>query len=99
VRRLSDKESYSIITSWLERCNLLKRLSFEPRYVSKHNTQTARRVGYYPISWKALKLESFYLYEYLAPEKSNHNSEAESIPSGADYTDKVVEEGGENERQ
>lgn len=30
VRKLSDEESYSVIISWLERCNMLKRLSFDP---------------------------------------------------------------------
>ncbi|MGC1134091.1 MAG: hypothetical protein WA941_14800 [Nitrososphaeraceae archaeon] len=65
VRRLPDEESYSVISWWLEKCNLIKRLSFDPKYISKQNVRNARRIGYYPISWNNLKLENIYLYNLL----------------------------------
>jgi hypothetical protein len=66
VRKLSDEESFSVISWWLDNCNFLKRLSFDPKYMSKYNIRKTRRIGYYPISWNALKLENVHLYQLLA---------------------------------
>jgi hypothetical protein len=71
VRKLSDEESCSVISRWLEKCSLKKSLSFDPKDISNQNIRNARRIGYYPISWTALKLEDVYLYKTLL-EGSTH---------------------------
>lgn len=71
VKRLSNEESYSVISWWLRRCNLKKRLSFDPNSISKQNIRNARSIGYYPISWNGLKLENIYLYRLLNSEKAS----------------------------
>lgn len=81
VRKLSDEESSSVVSRWLDSCNLIKRLSFDPKYLLKYNIRNARRIGYYPISWNALKLENTYLYKYLVcyKEKTNFENRIHSI--------------------
>jgi hypothetical protein len=61
VRKLSNEESYPIIRTWLEKCDSIRRLSFNPKYLLKYYIRNARRIGYYPIAWNALKLENIYL--------------------------------------
>ena len=96
LRRLSDEESYFIIISWLERCNLLRRLSFDPRYNTKHNIQNARRIGYYPISWNTLKLENIHLYELLAFEKNKVELPQSGKRHSNNDLNKFVKQGGDN---
>ena len=69
VRKLSDEESLSIIRGWLEKCNSIKRLSFDPKYVLKYNIRKSKRIGYYPISWNALRTENMYVYQRLTVRK------------------------------
>lgn len=70
VRKLSDEESISIIRGWLEKCNSIKCLSFDPKDILKYNIRKSRRIGYYPISWNALRTENLYVYQRLTVRKS-----------------------------
>ena len=65
VRKFSDESSYREITSWLERCNRTKKLSFNPKQRARYDIQNARRIGYYPIGWNTLKTDNIYLYRQL----------------------------------
>ena len=65
VRKLSDEESASVVSRWLNNCNSIKRLSFDSKYLLKYNLRNARRIGYYPASWNTLKTENIYLYNHL----------------------------------
>lgn len=65
VRKQSEKESYSIISNWLEKCNHIEGLSFYPRSRIQYNIQSAKKMGYYPISLRDLKIENKNLYAIL----------------------------------
>jgi hypothetical protein len=65
VLKLSDEESFSILRQWLDNCNSIMRLSFDPKYILKYNIRNARKIGYYPISWNTLKSENINLYQHL----------------------------------
>jgi hypothetical protein len=65
VRKLSDMDAYVGIMLWLELCNKLKRLSFDPKHIARYDIQSAKRIGYLPISSKDLKLENKKLHELL----------------------------------
>lgn len=65
VRKYSDENSYLKIISWLQICNRTNKLSFNPKQKVRYDIQSARRIGYYPISQNTLKIENFYLYHHL----------------------------------
>lgn len=65
VRKCSDEDSHLGITSWLECCSKVKRLSFNPKQRARYDIRSARRNGYLPISSKDLKLDNIYLYRLL----------------------------------
>jgi hypothetical protein len=65
IRKVSDKVAYSVIITWLQKCNSIRKLTFNPRYILKQNIHNARRIGYYPIGWNALKIENSYLHKLL----------------------------------
>ncbi len=66
TRKCSAVESYNVIKNWLDKCNQLRSLDFNPNYMIKYNITSARRSGYLPISLKKLKTENAYLYNLLA---------------------------------
>lgn len=78
VKGLSDEESYYIIILWLQKCSLLRKLSFDPRFTTKQNIHNTRRVGYYPISYGVLKQENTNLHKLLSNEGYSFNSDLQS---------------------
>ena len=79
VKGFSDEESYYIINLWLQKCSLLRKLSFDPRFTTKQNIRNARRVGYYPISYGVLKQENTNLHKLLSNE--SYSSDSDSQPT------------------
>jgi Primase X len=69
IRRLASEEAYDTIRSWLDKCNSLRRLNFNPSYMIRRNISTAKRGGYLPISLDKLRRESTYLYEVVTSKK------------------------------
>ena len=65
VRKLQDEQASYIIREWLEKCNSIKRLSFDKRSRIRYDIRSARKRGFYPISLNMLKLENFDLYNIL----------------------------------
>jgi Primase X len=65
VKKLSNDEALSVIITWLDNCNSIESLSFIPRPRARYNIQTARRIGYYPLSLKVLRAENTNLYNLL----------------------------------
>jgi Primase X len=61
VRKLPKEESYSIMKDWLDRCNRVKELKFNPKIKIKEGLKGASK-GYYPISKEKLKEENRQLY-------------------------------------
>ena len=66
IRKLAGEEANKTISSWLDKCNSLRRLDFNPNYMIKHNIHAAKKVGYLPIGLDKLKTENWYLYKTLA---------------------------------
>jgi hypothetical protein len=63
VRKLQYEESFNIIKEWLDRCNQVRRLDFNPNTKLK---ETLARVGsYYPISLEKLKQDNNELYQKI----------------------------------
>jgi hypothetical protein len=77
IRKVSDEVAYSIIVTWLQKCNSIRKLIFSPRYILKQNIRNAKRIGYYPIGWDALKIENYYLYRLL-----DHDNPKVNPPGG-----------------
>lgn len=50
TRKLSDEDALSIIMTWLENCNAVGRLTFNPRKRARYDIRYARRKGSYPLS-------------------------------------------------
>ncbi|MGA9843677.1 MAG: DNA primase noncatalytic subunit PriX [Nitrososphaeraceae archaeon] len=64
VKNLTREECYSVIKDWLDKCNKLERLNFNPKIKIKEGLKGASK-GYYPISLEKLKKENNSLYEMI----------------------------------
>jgi hypothetical protein len=64
VERLSSEETSSIIEYWLDNCNNLERLDFEPQ--AKINDAIKRVGDFRPIRLDALKMEDKKLYDLVS---------------------------------
>ena len=64
VKNLSREESYSVINDWLDECNKLEMLNFNPKLKIKEGLKGASK-GYYPISLEKLKEENKELYDIV----------------------------------
>jgi hypothetical protein len=65
VRKLSDEQVGHLIRIWLQKCNSVKRVSFDVTSRIRYDIQSVRKRGYYPISWEQLKKESIDLFNLL----------------------------------
>jgi hypothetical protein len=65
VKKLSDDQANYIIREWLKKCDLVKRVSFETPSRIRYDIQSARRRGFYPISWNQLRTENVALYSII----------------------------------
>jgi Primase X len=72
IRKYSVEEASNLIKNWLDKCNQLKSLDFNPNYMIKYNINSAKRNGYLPISLEKLRIENTYLYNMLAKSKVNN---------------------------
>ena len=62
-RGLSYDESYSIIRDWLDKCNAVKRLDFNPHYKIKGALNSSN--NFLPINKEKLKNENYGFYRIL----------------------------------
>ena len=53
------------VKEWLEKCNSVRRLSFDKRSRIIYDIQSARKKGFYPIGWNELKTENKELFGFL----------------------------------
>ena len=68
VKKLSNNESYQILNEWLDKCNSLERLDFNPDQKIRYEL---KRVGnYYPLGVQKLKNDNQFneLYQLLKKE-------------------------------
>jgi hypothetical protein len=68
VRKLPDDQATHTIREWLEKCNSVKRISFDETSRIRYNIQSVRRKGFYPIGWNQLKTDNVGLYNLLKIE-------------------------------
>jgi Primase X len=65
VRKLSDEQVGRVIREWLQKCNSVKRISFDVTSRIRYDIQSVRKRGYYPIAWEQLKVENIDLFNLL----------------------------------
>ena len=65
VRKLPDDQATHTIREWLEKCNSVKRISFDETSRIRYNIQSVRKKGFYPIGWNQLKTDNVGLYNLL----------------------------------
>jgi hypothetical protein len=64
VKKLPKEESYSVIKDWLDKCNKLERLNFNPKIKIKEGIKGAGK-DYFPVSLEKLRDENEVLYDIV----------------------------------
>jgi Primase X len=64
VRKLPKEEAYSVMKEWLDKCDNLEKLTFNPKTKIKDGLRCASK-GYLPISMEKLKEENRQLYNLI----------------------------------
>jgi membrane-bound lytic murein transglycosylase MltF len=64
VKKLPKEEAYSVMKEWLDKCDRLEKLNFNPKLKIKDGLRGASK-GYFPISMEKLKEESRQLYDLV----------------------------------
>jgi hypothetical protein len=74
IKKLSNEESHNIINEWLMRCDVIRKLDFDPKYLINNNIKTSMKKLILPIS--IYKLETNYrnLYLSLLLDQNNNNN-------------------------
>ena len=62
VKKLPKEEAYSVMKEWLDSCDKLDKLNFNPKIKIKDGLRGASK-GYFPISMEKLKEENKQLYD------------------------------------
>lgn len=65
VKNVSDWEASRIMEEWLDKCDKLRKLDFEPK-VKVHSIIKGNK-GYMPISLEKFKIENNILYQQITP--------------------------------
>jgi Primase X len=66
IKGSSTESALSMIRDWLNKCNSLRQLDFNPEYIVKYNINSAKKTGYLPISLEKLKIENSRLHSIVA---------------------------------
>ena len=74
VKKLPKEEAYSVMKDWLDKCNELEKLNFNPKTKIKDGLRGASK-GYLPISMEKLKEENRQLYDVVLNRIGNSQSE------------------------
>jgi hypothetical protein len=64
VKKLPKEEAYSVMKDWLDKCDKIERLSFNPKTKIRDGLKGASK-GYLPISTEKLKEENRQLYDIV----------------------------------
>jgi hypothetical protein len=70
VKKLPKEEAYSVMKEWLDKCDKLDRLNFNPKIKIKDGLRGASK-GYFPISMEKLKEENRQLYDIVLDRLGN----------------------------
>jgi Primase X len=66
IKGSSIENAFTMIRDWLNKCNSLRQLDFNPNYIVKYNINSAQKAGYLPISLDKLKMENSRLHNLVA---------------------------------
>ena len=69
IKKLPKEEAYSVMKEWLDKCDKLEKLTFNPKIKIKDGLRGAGK-GYFPISMEKLKEENKALYDIVVNDKS-----------------------------
>jgi hypothetical protein len=64
VKKLPKEEAYSLMKDWLDKCDKIEKLNFNPKIKIKDGLKGASK-GYFPISMEKLKEENRQLYDLV----------------------------------
>jgi hypothetical protein len=70
VKKLPKEEAYSVMKEWLDKCDKLEKLNFNPKIKIKDGLRGASK-GYFPISMEKLKEENRQLYDLILDRLGN----------------------------
>ncbi|MDQ3903427.1 MAG: DNA primase noncatalytic subunit PriX, partial [Thermoproteota archaeon] len=70
VKKVPKEEAYSIMKRWLDKCDKLETLNFNPKRKIKDGLKGASK-GYLPISIEKLKEENRQLYDQVVDRMDN----------------------------
>jgi hypothetical protein len=71
VKKLPKEEAYSVMKEWLDKCDKLEKITFNPKIKIKDGLKGASK-GYFPISMEKLKEENRQLYDAVL-NRIGHN--------------------------
>jgi hypothetical protein len=75
IKKLTYDQSYKIIYEWLMKCNTVRKLDFDPKYLINNNIKTSTKKLIPPIS--IYKLETNYPNLYFLIEQKKRKKEKE----------------------
>ena len=70
VKKLPKEEAYSVMKEWLDKCDKVEKLNFNPKIKIKDGLKGASK-GYFPISMEKLKEENRQLYDLILDRLCN----------------------------
>ncbi|MGI9011908.1 MAG: hypothetical protein ACR2F1_12070 [Nitrososphaeraceae archaeon] len=79
IKKLSYEESYKIINEWVMRCNSVRKLDFDPKYLINNNLKSTHKKLIPPMT--IYKLKTNYPNLYLLLDQNNSNSSNQIISS------------------
>ena len=71
IKKLPKEEAYSVMKEWLDKCDKLEKLNFNPKIKIKEGIKGASK-GYFPISIEKLKEENRQLYDVVLNRIGNN---------------------------
>ena len=66
IRKLSDIDVINLTQTWLSKCDLLRRLDFNAKYLMKQNMRNSKKSRYLPISFNKLSFENKGLFDVVS---------------------------------
>jgi len=77
IKKLSYEQSYKIINEWLQKCDSVRKIDFDPRYLINNSLKTSMKKLIPPIS--IYKLEMNYRNLYLLLLDQNNDNKTNDI--------------------
>ena len=65
IKKLSYQESFDTLIEWLKKCDAIRKLDFNPRYLVKSALHTANQKRIPPMKFETLKNKNLELYYIL----------------------------------